>query len=296
MRTSCLVGALIVFFVVVLCGEVLADRYTWVGSVSDNWATMGNWTVSMGPEDDTYEIGSAKTTYWPVIHSNTDVMLSQMDPFTASANPILTLDGGSIWQGNTYFYVGRVSGGTVTLNVNSGSIDHTRWLRVGDGGTGLVDMTGGEINADAVLVGSGGQVTMSGGQMFVGGDDFFEASFEIAAGGQLDVGPDGYLRLDSTALQDGTRVKALGALNIVANSSSSGRLVIPWYIDSVAGLLDYFGDGSTDGNVNAIYNGVPGQFVFSYPGGLFTEITVIPEPTTLVLLVVGGLTLVRRKR
>ena len=301
-----------------------------------NWSPAGPPNApGFPPNDGAVGIGGGKTNYWPVIynnHYNGSAVVPGPDAsgFNASGNLLslpegatyaqLTFEGGIMYMSaDQYMMIGRHNTDTADFTVNSGGIGQmitgtlwgpTRWLRIGrgdslEGGLGTMVQNGGVIYAQAMSVGNilegstavaGSSATINGGELYIGGQNYFDASFDIAANASMTINPGALVKLDATQLQDGTRVTALGALNIVADGSGSGRLIIPWYIDSVAGLRAWFGDGTTQGNVNAIYDGGPGQFVFSYPGGLFTEITVIPEPATLALLAAGAFMVSRKKR
>jgi hypothetical protein len=234
--------------------------------------------------------------------------------------------------------IGRKTGDTADVTVNSGGVGAyypawgnnpatpgepiwglTRWLRIGEadnisggGGLGTVIMNGGTIYAQAVTVGNreglgdaGSSLTINDGAELYVGVNFFEASFDIGSTASMTVNPGGYVkmygdRLVGDSKEENPYVWAKGALNLVADASASGRLIVPAWIETAAQLKGYFGyyDGGTliPGNVNAIYNGGAGQFVFSYPGANFTEITVIPEPATLAFLAAGAFMVSRKKR
>jgi hypothetical protein len=226
--------------------------------------------------------------------------------------------------------IGRKTGDTADVIMNSGSIGvnyldtiyyPTRWLRIGraddvanGGGLGTMVMNGGTVYAQAVTVGNenglgdaGSSLTVNDGAELYVGIDFWDASFDIGPTGSMTINPGGFAKLYAEILvgdfmtKENAKVWAKGALNLVADGSDTARLVIPVTVDSVAQLEAYFGyyDGGTlvPGNVNAVYNGGAGQFVFSHPyQGQWTEVTVIPEPATIALLGIGGLCLLRRKR
>ena len=263
--------------------------------------------------------------------------LFAMTEYTESVNSQLTFDGGFMYfQPNQYWIIARRTGDVATVIIDEGGVGAyyetwgsnpaagnepiwgmTRWLRVGrgdstGGGLGTLIMNGGVVYAQAVSVGSadgtgdaGSSVTINDGAEMYVGVNFYEASFDVGPTASMTINPGGYVkmfgdRLKGDVNEQNEYVWAKGALNIVADASASGRLIVPAWIETVAQLKDYFGydDGGTlvPGNINAVYDGGAGQFVFSYPGGNFTEITVIPEPATIALLGIGGLCLLRRKR
>jgi hypothetical protein len=330
--------SLIVVVLLSLGGTACADWILWEGSVSAEWNEAGNWVLQNGTAagrvptfSDQVGIGSFKdpSGYWPVIYDNPDGMgysayseLLSMSEWEATHSE-LTFEGGAHWQGNAYFWVGRHEGDTAVVNLNSGGISHSRWLMVGsnDGtvsapvpGKGTFNMTGGFVYAESLSVGTvdgsgdaGSSLNISGGQIFVGGDNYPDASFLVGPTATMDIEPGGCVSLESSALrlddQLGTApgVTAKGELNIIADSLlGSGKLVIPDIVSSVSELRAYFGydNGGTivDGNINAIFNGGAGTFAFYHPGGLVTEITVVPEPGTLALLGFGAALVIRRKR
>lgn len=336
-KTVCLT---VLIMLLGLTTNAFAGWALWQGNVSSDYTDAANWVDQAGAplgrvphfNTDMVGIGSFKTNYWPVLPSNPDPALLDF----SATNQLFcmsewhgvyssyTIDGGyQFFAADQYMLIGRHSDDTSDFVVNSGGIGQvisgtlygpTRWLRVGrgdstGGGVATMVMNGGTIYAQAMSVGNpdgtgeaGSSATINdGAELLVGGEDYFDASFDIAANASMTINPGGYVRLDATELQDGSRVAAMGALNLVADGSGSATLIVPWYIADVAGLLDYFGyddggGGTTPGNVNAIWNGGTGQFVLSYPGGLYTEVTVIPEPVTIALLGIGGLCLLRRKR
>ena len=244
-----------------------------------------------------------------------------------SGNSQLTIEAGKLrFSNDSYLIVGRHSGDTALLTINGGGIGRyesgtvygaTRWLRIGrgdsnGGGLGTMIMNGGKVYAQAMSVGnpdgtgdSGSSATINDGAQLYIGCDYYEASFDIGPTASMTINPGGYVkmfgdRLKGNANEENQYVWAKGALNLVADASASGRLIVPAWIETAAQLKGYFGyyDGGTliPGNVNAIYNGGAGQFVFSYPGANFTEITVIPEPATLAFLAAGAFMVSRKKR
>ncbi len=330
-------ASLIMAALISLGATACADWILWKGSVSAEWNEAGNWVLQNGTAagriptfSDQVGIGSFKdpSGYWPVIYDDPDGMgySAYSELFSLSewegTHSELTFEGGVHWQGNAYFWVGRHEGDTAEVNLNSGGISHSRWLMVGgnDGtvsaaapGKGTFNMTGGFIYAESLSIGAadgsgdaGSNLNISGGQIFVGGDNYPDASFLVGPTATMDIEPGGYVSLESIALRwdnqfrTAPRVTAKGELNIIADSSlGSGKLVIPDIVSSAGELRAYFGyeSGGTivDGNINAIFNGGAGTFVFHHPGGLITEIAVVPEPLTVGLLGFGAALAIRRK-
>ncbi len=343
-KTVCL--AVLIMLLGLTTNAFAGDWALWQGNVDDNYENAANWVDAAGnplghePDmnlDNCTGLGrSFGGTYWPVLRANADLITTYTGLFAMTewnGYSQLTFDGGVMgFKDNAYMIMGRKTGDTANVTVNSGGIgiDYagtvyypTRWLRLGEadhpelgdrGGTANFVMNGGKVYAQAVTVDNfaglcdgGSSLTVNDGAELYVGIDFFDASFDIGPTGSMTVNPGGFVKMYAAILRgdpmtsENERVRAKGALNLVADASGTARMVIPAVVDSVAQLEAYFGyrDGGllVPGNINAIYDGGAGAFVFAHPyQGIWTEVTVtIPEPATIALLGIGGLCLLRRK-
>ena len=156
---------------------------TWLGGISTDWSTAGNWNPSGVPSGVDAIINTSSGNIATV---STDVTAMQPNTLRlgdGASGTMNMLAGGSITvSGETW--IGNTSSGVGTNNISGGTYTSTSWFAVGrGGGKGTVNMTGGTlvvnnnplgVGLDANSVGvfnqSSGTVT-DNNQLFVGNND-----------------------------------------------------------------------------------------------------------------------------
>lgn len=295
----------------------------WTGAVSDDWFTAGNWSVGVPMPFHMVGIGGNTPlgNPMPVIRAagaNGEITtLPEWFPVAAGVNPSLTLEtGGTYTSGNAYILVGRPHGSqtadvTSTLYMRGGHITKTRWLIIsGESGTGgskgVLDMTSGTIDAQAMAVdhsggtGLGGWAYVSGGVINIG-YDFGACSFGIGSLGSLELSGDAEINLLGYA--SGAQNWSADAVSIVGNlniASETCSITLNDFLPTVDAVLNYLGydDGSFhQGNLTVFGNAATSSnLVIDLSVAGVTTISGIPEPGTLVLLGLGGLAMFRKRR
>jgi hypothetical protein len=206
-----------------------------------------------------------------------------------TAKGYFNMNGGLLDDVGKFYIAGEKSGADVgwgqvtmtggTINVDEGS---ARVRIGGKGGTGSLIMSGGTLySADDVIIadgtGSTGTLTMTGGEIIADGD------FKVGSG---DSGSavvqlyGGIIRTNNLQFD-----KDLGSMDITL-----GAMVIAG--DEVAEVEDLV----TGGYITAF--GGAGNVCVGYHGGWDATVVgaCIPEPATIALLGLGGLSLLRRRK
>jgi hypothetical protein len=199
----------------------------------------------------------------------------------------------------------------IWMNYELGAATSTEFMGVG---IGEIPSSPPAINGAAYLwTGDGG--SSSDHRVFK--DAFYVAGADMAAGTRQGSDPY-YSSLGGMApppAQGQVGLGVVGSPNFYTQGGSWYEVEIDVFDDgltntatiSIDGLLiavldcDYTGDGSsgctTDGNIQLMYAdwfSSLGNPLFQY--GIFDNVEVTPEPTSLALLAVGGLVLLRRRR
>jgi hypothetical protein len=179
--------------------------------------------------------------------------------------------------------------GTLTIDLG-GQVNVGSWLGIGHNGTGIAIVEG-TLSTNSHLWmgagGSGGNGTLTinnGGVVNVGGNiglGTINASTPSGGTAVINVNDGGLLNLyqwsATTSIMDGS----------VLNINGTGTVIIGG--NRVGQAYDYFGLGKIASDLGAI------DAIYTAEGD-FTTITAIPEPATMVLLGLGALGLLRKKK
>ena len=91
--------------------------------------------------------------------------------------------------------------------------------------------------------------------------------------------------LDVDIPSAGTLTVYLNGVQVAARSGSTGGM-IPWRFDVTSGALK----GLTSAELELTFNAAAGQVAY------LDNVAFIPEPTSIALIALGGLALLRRRR
>ena len=171
----------------------------------------------------------------------------------------------------------NMSGGTLTVRGTTPSTYHQNFV-IGDHGLGTLNMSDGLITAEdnmylAYSLDGTGVVNMTGGTINVGDTIYLSGNASADSEFHLDGGVVTAAGLVMTSL--GSLDLTEGEMRLAGDDSS----IVLGYINS--GLITGYGDSD---NVRFNFDGTD------------TIITAVPEPVTIVLLGLGGLLSLRRRR
>ncbi len=255
------------FYVIVLCTLLLSISSTqaaWVFWSNDSpsgnlWSDAANWTATPTGGD--------------------DVVVGR-----DHANGAL-VNAGTAAAGNWIHISSSETGGSL-LTVEGGTVTCDHFI-VGENWDlaqqGTLNMTGGTISANLLMIGGGTSGTNGAGTVNVSGGTINLGWMLALGGGYNGVTGNGSGTLNIT----GGTVNALGGGSLVMSDNGT--------VNIAGGTLVLAGE-VTDVTVygNVIANGGTGSFAYDFDGSN-TAITAVPEPATVVLLGLAGVLLRKRK-
>ena len=321
-------SGIITCVILLLASNASAVSTTWTGTTA-NWSA-GSWdNGEPTPSVDAYinnggtaQITSGNDEYCAYLYLgyNTSSEAGTVDisggSLTASSRLIIGRYGSGtlkIANGGTvssyWDYIARYAGstGAVTVDGTGSSWTTTNYLYVGRYGNGTMDITGGGLVTSTnngfvgVYSGSTGGVSVKGSDstwknnnhLYVGNDG--SGTLEIFEGGLVSVAGDLYI--DNNGGNDSfIDMKTGGMLAVDGNADDS----IADFLGLVYGTdaIRYW-NGSAWDDINNATEGVDYWLEYQTTGDLsgYTKLTVgVPEPGTFLLLLLGGLALLRRRR
>lgn len=263
-----------VVVILALVSNATAATMFWTGlGADDDWDNALNWDDGThGVPDSSTEVKMEDfSVNGPVISAGmTAEAYDLKGPAWGISEGTGTLDitGGSLTIGNDWKVQSDVVNQHAEVTISGGSVDVAKNIYVSKNGTGLLDISGGDVYFKYLNLGYGsgtGTVNIYG--------------------------------LADVVCKDLFPVSSAGALNLTGGTLTVDRDIYTsnGSIDITEGKLIAYGEITSLSNVTA-YGGA-GVLVFNYEADKaeYTTITAIPEPATIALLGLGMI-LIRRKR
>ena len=319
-RKSLLVCFVTLVLVFGLTGSTFAVDILWDGSEGSSWTDPLNWIGDAVPTNSDYGMIGDPTVTQPVIVSGDTVSAQRVVVGMGSQGCTLDVTGGSITSDSVNFTIGRSNGGG-TLNISGGSVISNSGFVMGNYAAvtnGIVNMTGGTLDVHAnptadddqywlnmLVIGDGGygEFNMDGGAVTVDMDMCLtyprtggKSGYLNMTDGTMDIGGDIMLSYDKS----GTSLPGAIQLDGGVITASDLLMTVNGSLDLTDGVMVLAGDdtgviqGYIDSNLITGYDD-SANVVLNYDG-TNTTISAIPEPATMVLLGLGGLLGLRRRR
>lgn len=237
-----------------------------VPPATGNWNDAANWTNGVptnladpNPNKAVFNVTDAAEAH--VTDSQAFTQLVQGDGNNGGV--IRIVGGGSISTGPTWSSVGYNDAAQMIVETGGTmSFGQHSWIGFNPGANGVVDIEGGVVNVAGMF-----------GLGWNGGDGF------------VNVYDGGLLALANIHGDGATSIKQNSMLDIIG----TGQVTLPGDFEGV--IATYASNGLISGN------GIVGNIMTDLTTNEgFTTITAIPEPSTLVLGVLGGLAFLRRRR
>ena len=306
----CFVTLVLVFG---LSGSAFADDVEWDGGGSDNlWTTPENWVGNMLPTGN-HAVFYNSSVPQPLVCDGVTASAYGFILSSADTTPCtLDVTGGSLTITNDKMMLGTSNGGEGILNMSGGSVLASDGIIVGNWNAvgGTFNMSGGTFRSEVlVLPGTGwwdqfvvgneipGTLNMSGGAIIATGDMILSrangSSIVNMTGGTIDI--------EGTIFASYATKKS-SEFNLDGGTVTAGVLSM-----NLRGRLDFSGgtmilDGDATGTVQGYIDsnwitayGGDDTVEMSYDAGL-DETTITPEPATMMLLGLGSLALLKRRR
>jgi hypothetical protein len=256
-------------------GQTSRDR-DWFNPA--NWVWSDNTLPGPGVPTAAMEVRMHRSSAAPY---NLSCVIADTSPFYSvggAVASVINIGGNSLANGSLPY--GQ-------LTIESGSLTVGNGLRVGGSSSskrsGELFVNGGVINAPTYLaVGYGPSGGGNSGWMYMTDGTVNAGQFDI---GRV-AGTNGYADISGgTIYATDFRMKPAGGTGVVSlDLSGTGKIIVAG--DLTARINQYIGDGWINDNVQVSLTMNPGK----------TTLFVVPEPTTLCLLGIGALSLIRRKK
>jgi hypothetical protein len=277
MKKWMLVSIIAMFIAAVTYGDTIPGWMWWDGEGADDlWTTDDNWRRTDGqypdntaPNADCNVSVGFFSTYSPAYAQITEGMDITIYGFNiglgSAADGVIDMTGGTL---NSYYMNNTMNdtSATAVLNLYGGTINVTTSIGVARDGTGTINVEGGIINCNLVMMALNstgvGTINLNGGELVV---DYDTAN------------PD----QDNLQIRDGSKfVISDGVLKY-----NTGGLLTVADFEAFADAGKILADTSVD-PLNEINIDTVGDYIV---------VTAVPEPATMLLLGLGGLVLRKRR-